>query len=225
METQICKYCNNQVLIALFRKNRKKCKNCEKKYGREYRNNEHGKQKAKTWSNNNKARHTILQSEWAKNNRNHLNNKYNVRTKSDHNFKIKKACQRQLLLNLKKTSTTMKYLSCDIDLFIKWLSFCFDKNMNMNNHGSYWHLDHVIPISLFDLQAEEEIRLCFHYLNYMPLPAKDNISKQNKIIYSQLITHMDNIIEFHIKNELSIDKKYFELLARHLTMPGISLEF
>jgi hypothetical protein len=225
METQLCKYCDTQVKLELFRINRKKCKNCEKKYGRVYRNNEHGRQKAIIWSNNNKERHAKLQSEWAKNNREYLNNKYNARTNSDFNFKIKKACQRQLLFNLKKKNTTMKYLSCDINFFTKWLSYCFSKDMNINNHGSYWHLDHVIPVSLFNLESEEERFLCFHYLNYMPLLARDNISKQNKIIYSQLITHLNNIIEFHINNELSIDKQYFELLARHLTMPGISLEF
>ena len=64
-------------------------------------------------------------------------------------------------------------------------------------------------------------------MNYLEKIGKNviNCEKKNKIIYSQLITHLDNIIEFHIQNKLSIDKKYFELLARHLTMPGISLEF
>ncbi len=59
----------------------------------------------------------------------------------------------------------------------------------------------------------------------MPLPSKENLSKHNKIMYSQLIIHLNNIINFHIKNELSIDKKYYQLLARHLIMTGNSLEF
>lgn len=119
----------------------------------------------------------------------------------------------------------MTYFCCDIELFTKWLEHCFLKEMTMNNHGEYWHLDHVIPVSLFDLNKTKDLRLCFHYLNYMPLPAKDNITKHNKILYSQLLTHMDNIINFHIKKELSIDKEYFQLLARHLKMSGNSLEF
>jgi len=226
METQLCKYCDNQVNLELFRTNRKKCVNCEKNDGRNYRNSVNGKQKAKDWSNNNRERHAELQSLWAKNNRAHLNDKFNSRSKSDFNFKMKKSCQKHLYNNIiNKSSCTMKYFSCDVKLFTNWLEYCFTDKMNMCNHGSYWHLDHVIPVSLFNLEKPAELYLCFHYLNYMPLPAKDNISKQNKIIYSQLITHLDNIINFHIKNELSIDKKYFQLLARHLIMTGNSLEF
>ena len=152
-------------------------------------------------------------SDWAKNNRTYLNNKFNERIKTYFNFKMKKTCQRHLLLNLNKKMSTMKYFSCSVELFTKWLEFCFTGDMNIDNHGTKWHLDHVIPVSLFDLNKETERFLCFHYLNYMPLYAEDNIRKQNKIIYSQIIKHIDNIIEF------------FELLARHLIMPGISLEF
>ena len=59
----------------------------------------------------------------------------------------------------------------------------------------------------------------------MPLSVYDNLSKNNKIIFSQLLIHSDNIINFHIKNNINIDKKYFQLLARHLKSSGNSLEF
>ena len=54
---------------------------------------------------------------------------------------------------------------------------------------------------------------------------EENISKQNKIIQSKLIKHKENIINFHKENNLEIEKKYIELLARHLIMSGTSLEF
>lgn len=223
--TQLCKYCGLEVNINLFRHNRKKCKSCEKEHGRNYRHSEIGKTKAKKWTENNKEIHAKLQSNWAKNNRQHLNDKYNSRYHNDFQFKMKKMCHKHLLNNLKKKSSTMKYFSCDIKLFTKWLKYCFTEQMNMKNHGSYWHLDHVIPISLFDLTKSEEVYLCFHYLNYMPLEGKENILKQNKIIFSQLCTHSNNIINFHIQNNLKIDNKYFQLLARHLNSSGNSLEF
>ncbi len=223
---KLCKYCNQELPLDYFRHNRCKCKECEKSCGRKYRQGIIGKQKAKEWTSNNKNKHKKLQSEWAKNNRQHLNNKFNLRWKNDVEFKIKKSCQKHLLNNLKnKQKSTMKYFSCDINFFIEWIEFCFTKNMTINNHGTIWHLDHVIPVSTFDLKNQDEVYLCFHYLNYMPLLAYDNTSKNNKIIYSQLVTHSDNIINFHIKNNLKIDNKYFQLLARHLKCSGNSLEF
>lgn len=223
---KLCKYCNNELPVDCFRINRCKCKNCQKKDGRKYRQSAIGKQKAKEWSNNNKEHHKKLQSEWAKNNRQHLNDKYNFRYANDFNFKLKKTCQKHLSNNLKgKHKSTMKYFSCDIQLFIKWLEYCFTDKMNIDNHGSYWHLDHVIPVSSFNLDDADEVYLCYHYLNYMPITASDNLSKNNKIIYDQLLTHSDNIINFHIKNNINIDDKYFQYLARHLKSSGNSLKF
>lgn len=225
-ELKLCKYCEQKLPIDCFRHNRCKCKKCEKEYGQKYRQSDIGKQKAKEWSKNNRDKHKKLQSEWVKNNRQYLNDKFNFRWKNDFKFKIKKSCQKHLINNLKnKQKSTMKYFSCDIDLFIKWLEYCFTYEMNIQNHGTYWHLDHVIPVSFFDLNDPDELYLCFHYLNYMPITANDNLSKNNKIIYSQLLTHSDNIINFHIKNNINIDKKYFQLLARHLKSSGNSLEF
>ena len=100
---------------------------------------------------------------------------------NDFTFKMKKNCHRQLLENLKKKSSTMIYFSCNIEFFTKWMIFCFTDKMTIKNHGSYWHLDHVIPISKFDLTKPEQVHLCFHYLNYMPLYGKENLEKNNKI--------------------------------------------
>ena len=226
MENKLCKYCETEKSIDNFRKNRLKCKDCERKHGREYRKSEHGKQKAKTWSDDNKERHQQLQSDWAKNNRAHINEKYNVRIKTDFQFRIKKFCQSHLLSALKgpKTKRTMEHFSCSVEFFIEWLTFCFDDNMTMENHGTYWHLDHVFPVSLFDLEDEEHKRLCFHYLNYMPLPAKDNFKKHNNILNSQLVKHNENIINFHKEKDLRVDKKYSKLLARYLIITGNPLE-
>ena len=48
--------------------------------------------------------------------------------------------------------------------------------MSWDNHGE-WHIDHIKPISLFDLTKIEEQQICFHYTNLQPLWAKENISK------------------------------------------------
>ena len=55
--------------------------------------------------------------------------------------------------------------------------------MSWENYGMHgWHLDHIIPCCSFNLQNEEELKKCFHYSNYQPLWAKDNLSKGGKIL-------------------------------------------
>jgi hypothetical protein len=48
--------------------------------------------------------------------------------------------------------------------------------MSWNNYGK-WHLDHIKPCASFDLSKKQEQKICFHYSNFQPLWAKDNLIK------------------------------------------------
>ena len=59
--------------------------------------------------------------------------------------------------------------------------------MNWENQGK-WHIDHIIPISLwqFEIHTDREFRQCWALCNLQPLWGKDNLSKNNKIFYPLL---------------------------------------
>lgn len=58
----------------------------------------------------------------------------------------------------------------------------FDKNMNWNNYGSYWHVDHIKPVSLFKYRTykDKEFKECWALENLQPLERIANIKKGNK---------------------------------------------
>ena len=41
--------------------------------------------------------------------------------------------------------------------------------MNWKNHGKIWEVDHITPLSKFDLTIEENIYKAFNYRNTQPL--------------------------------------------------------
>jgi hypothetical protein len=69
-----------------------------------------------------------------------------------------------------------------LDQLVKHLEKQFKNGMTWENRGfNGWHIDHIIPISSFDLTDIEQQKICFHYSNLQPLWAKENILKSNKI--------------------------------------------
>jgi len=64
---------------------------------------------------------------------------------------------------------------------IQHLEKQFDDKMSWDNYGSYWHIDHIKPKSLFAYisESDEEFRKCWALTNLQPLEAKANIKKFN----------------------------------------------
>jgi hypothetical protein len=85
-----------------------------------------------------------------------------------------------------KNYSISKNLGCTIPQLKKYLEGLFDYNeegnefMSWNNYGiNGWHIDHIVPLSKFNLENELEFRLAHHYTNLQPKWAKDNIIKSN----------------------------------------------
>lgn len=114
-----------------------------------------------------------------------------------------------------KNKRTMEYLGCSREEYMKWL-MTNDNNYTLENHGKEWHIDHVIPLSTFDIRNEEQQLIAFNWRNTMPLSCKENLRKNNKIIKTQLEQHYKKLVEYHIENKLNLPQTYIDLFARYL---------
>lgn len=80
---------------------------------------------------------------------------------------------------LRKTTSTMKLCGCSLEKLKQHLESQFTDGMSWENKGK-WHIDHIRPVSSFDLSDVEEQKKCFHYTNLQPLWALDNMRKGAK---------------------------------------------
>ena len=113
-----------------------------------------------------------------------------------------------------KTKHSVEYLGCSSDEYFKWI-FNYNNKYCLDNHGSEWHIDHVIPLSKFDLNIQEQQIIAFNWRNTMPLSCNENLSKNNKIIKSQVEEHYKNLIKYHEENKLDLPQVYIDLFATH----------
>jgi len=79
--------------------------------------------------------------------------------------------------NAQRNGRFLDLLGCTIAEAYHHLAKQFDEHMTWENHGSYWHIDHIKPCAMFDLTCEDQQRECFHYTNLQPLEATANRKK------------------------------------------------
>ena len=97
-----CVQCKEEKAPEMFRDKRRKCKECEKAYGRAYRQSEKGKQKSKEWIEQNQDRMAELQSNWHQNNKEKINEKNVERYHNDEIYRIMNSVRRSTSRILKK---------------------------------------------------------------------------------------------------------------------------
>jgi hypothetical protein len=109
--------------------------------------------------------------------RNKLRMLNNSTFKLSHNIRvlIRKSLQNKFTTKSKKT---IEILGCSFEEFKIHLESKFDDKMNWKNQGTYWHMDHIIPIS--SAKTEEDVYRLNHYTNFQPLHWLDNLKKSNK---------------------------------------------
>ena len=77
------------------------------------------------------------------------------------------------------SSLSVELLGCSIQEFSQFIELKFTPEMRWKNYGKKygWHLDHILPCAMFDGNNPEDLKKCFHYSNYQPLMAIDNLKK------------------------------------------------
>jgi hypothetical protein len=114
-----------------------------------------------------------------------------------------------------KDKSHIEYLGCSTKEYLEWIT-TYNSEYTLDNYGSIWHIDHVIPISTFNINDLEDQLLAFNWRNTMPLSAKENLQKGNTILKEQIRTHNEKLKLYHAKKNIEMPEKYEELFARHL---------
>jgi hypothetical protein len=80
-----------------------------------------------------------------------------------------------------KSQRTYEYVGCSPQQLADSLESRFEPGMTWDNYGTAWHVDHIIPVSVYDLTDATQQRQAFHYTNLQPLWAHANMAKSDTV--------------------------------------------
>jgi len=73
------------------------------------------------------------------------------------------------------------YFGLDILNIRKWFEYQFENGLTWENFGEKWQFDHVIPVTYFDHNDEQELRLCWNFTNIRVEPLEMNKNRGSSI--------------------------------------------
>jgi 5-methylcytosine-specific restriction endonuclease McrA len=180
---KICKKCQEEKELDQFCKRKdikdglhRYCKLCMNgKFKEYYRDNkEEHNIRSNKWIQENKEYHKKLVNEHYHNNKDYYRQWNQNKMEIDPLFRLRHAINALINFHLKegKSQSSIDYLGCTIQEYKEYIEPMFTPEMNWNNYGSYWEIDHIHPLSKGG---------SFHYTNTQPLIISVNRTKSNKI--------------------------------------------
>jgi len=113
------------------------------------------------------------------------------RRKTDMNYKMSILLRSRLQKFCRGNYSSIQNLvGCSIQNFRYWIEYNFNHKMNWNNHGTIWHIDHVLPCSKFDLTNDDEMKICSNWKNLRPLLTEKNLAKNNKLYLKDILNQI-----------------------------------
>ena len=111
---------------------------------------------------------------------------YYSKVKNDPDLLLKRRLRLRIITAIKrgkfkKGGKTEELLGISFEKVKEHIESQFKEGMSWDNHSMHgWHIDHIKPISTFDLSSEEGQKRAFNYRNLQPLWAIDNLRKSDK---------------------------------------------
>ena len=111
------------------------------------------------------------------------------RMKDDLGYRIKMNLRKRIISMTRDIRKNKQYhyisksksIGCSTHQLKEYIQSKFQEGMSWENYGPRgWHIDHIKPLSLFNLNDIEDFKKANHYTNLQPLWAEDNLKKSNK---------------------------------------------
>lgn len=122
--------------------------------------------------------------------------------------------------NLKRRSKAIsKKVNISLEFFIEWFELQFDENMNWDNYGTYWEIDHVIPVSDFDIFDDIIVSKLNDWKNLRPLEITKNKQKKANVSFDTVLIHEKKV--YHFENIIKISGRKLPERSRITTLLDI----
>lgn len=73
------------------------------------------------------------------------------------------------------------YFGLDINNLRQWLEIQFESGVGWDDFAKKWQFDHIIPVTYFNFSDEDELKICWNFINIRIEPFQGNKNRGNRV--------------------------------------------
>lgn len=115
---------------------------------------------------------------------------------------------RRYVLDGQTSTQYATYFGLDYKNLQLWLEMQFSNELSWKNYGKAWQFDHIIPVTYFDFDEEDELKLCWNFINIRVEEFQKNKDRGNRVDILMAKTYFQDIYNetgYHICKKM-LDK-------------------
>jgi hypothetical protein len=100
---------------------------------------------------------------------------------------------RRYVIEKNPSSAYAKYFGLDIEFFREWIAIQFNDSLSWDNFAQKWQFDHIVPVAYFNYSNEEDLLLCWNFINIRVESIDYNKVSGNRIDVMAVRTYFEDL--------------------------------
>jgi len=114
---------------------------------------------------------------------------------------------RRYVLEKKPSQAYAHYFGLDIETLRQWFEIQFTPDINWENYAKAWQFDHIVPTTYFNYSDEQDLKLCWSFINVRIEALQLNKNRGNRI---DLLAVRPYFQDLYTKTNFSLCQKMLE---------------
>lgn len=102
---------------------------------------------------------------------------------------------RRYVIEKAQSSAYARYFGLDIEFFREWIAIQFKDGLSWENFAEKWQFDHIVPVAYFDFTNEEDLLLCWNFINIRVERIEHNKIRGNRIDVMGVRTYFEDLYD------------------------------
>ncbi len=102
---------------------------------------------------------------------------------------------RRYVVQKAQSGAYARYFGLDIEIFREWIAIQFKDGLSWDNFAEKWQFDHIVPVTYFDFNNEEDLLLCWNFINIRVEKIENNKARGNRIDVMGVRTYFEDLYD------------------------------